>query len=209
MIALYRQGVVIDVGTGDGLFVSLNARQNPGKFFIGIDANASALIKLSEKIHRKPAKGGLANALFVQAAVEDLPCELDGIASEVHVNFPWGSLLRTVAAGDRDSLSNLRRICAPEADLKIFMSFDPERDRTEIERLELPPISEAFMKMVLVPRYQAAGFNVLESAVLSTSEWPELRTSWAQRLRDNDRRSLIYILARASEYKNGQKLKSL
>ncbi len=199
MVAPYRQGVVIDVGTGDGRFVCLNARQNPDKFYMGIDANASALVKLSEKIHRKPAKGGLANALFVQAAVEDLPCELDGIASEVHVNFPWGSLLRAVAAGDRGVLSNLRRICAPEAELKIFMSFDPERDRAEIERLELPSISGAFLKTVLVPRYQAAGFNVLESNGHSTAEWPELRTSWAQRLRDNDRRSLIYILARASE----------
>jgi 16S rRNA (adenine(1408)-N(1))-methyltransferase len=203
LIAPYNQGVVIDVGTGDGLFVSLNARQNSGKFFIGVDANAGALIKLSEKIHRKPAKGGLANALFVQAAVEDLPCELDGIASEVHVNFPWGSLLRTVAAGDNRSLSNVRRICAPEAWLKIFMSFDPERDRTEIERLGLTSITTEFLQTVLKPRYQAAGFEMLEGGVFSRSEWPELRTSWAQRLRDNDRRLLIYILARASEYKNG------
>lgn len=195
--------MVIDIGTGDGRFVSLGARQNPDKFFIGVDANASELVKLSEKIHRKPAKGGLANALFVQTAVEDLPCELDGIASEVHVNFPWGSLLRTVAAGDHDSLSNLRRICAPEAELRIFMSFDPERDRAEIERLDLPSISEAFLETILVPRYQAVGFNVLENGVLSTSEWPELRTSWAQRLRDNGRRSVIYILARASECKGG------
>jgi 16S rRNA (adenine(1408)-N(1))-methyltransferase len=157
------------------------------------------LVKLSEKIHRKPAKGGLANALFVQAAVEDLPRELDGIASEVHMNFPWGSLLRAVATGDRGVLSNLRRICAPEAELKVYMSFDPERDRAEIERLQLPSISEAFLKTVLARRYRAAGFKVLESNVLSAAEWPELRTSWAQRLRDNDRRSLIYILARASE----------
>lgn len=191
--------MVIDVGTGDGLFVSLNARQNPGKFFIGIDANASALVKLSEKIHRKPPKGGLANALFVQAAVEDLPCELNGIASEVHVNFPWGSLLRTAAAGDYGSLNNLRRICAPEAELKIFMSFDAERDRTEIARLRLTPLTAEFLETVLKPRYQAAGFEMLENGVFSASEWPELRTSWAQRLRDNDSRSLIYILARASE----------
>jgi 16S rRNA (adenine(1408)-N(1))-methyltransferase len=203
LIAPYRQGVVIDVGTGDGLFVSLNARQNPEKFFIGIDANAGALVKLSEKIYRKPAKGGLANALFVQAAVEALPHELDGVAGAVHVNFPWGSLLRAVAAGDHSVLSNLRRICAPEAELKIFMSFDSERDRTEIERLVLPSVSEAFLETVLAPRYQEAGFNVVESRMFSTAEWPELRTSWAQRLRDNDRRSLIYILARASECKAG------
>ena len=84
---------MIDIGTGDGFFVSECARQNPRKFYIGIDANTRPLEKISEKIHRKPSKGGLPNVLFLQAAVEDLPSELDGVADEVHVHFPWGSLL--------------------------------------------------------------------------------------------------------------------
>jgi hypothetical protein len=99
------------------------------------------------------AKGGLANVLFVQAAVEDLPPELDGIANEVCVNFPWGSLLRAVAGGDCDGLSNLRRICAPEARLKIFLSLDPERDHTEIERLGLTPLTAEFLETALKARY--------------------------------------------------------
>ena len=73
--------MVIDIGTGDGLFVYQSARQNPKKFYIGVDANPRALEKVSEKVHRKPAKGGLANVLFLQAAVEDLPTELDGVAA--------------------------------------------------------------------------------------------------------------------------------
>jgi 16S rRNA (adenine(1408)-N(1))-methyltransferase len=190
--------VVVDVGTGDGRFVCLSARQNPDQFFIGIDANASALVKLSEKICRKPAKGGLANALFVQAAVEDLPPELNGIANEVYVNFPWGSLLRTVATGEGNGLENLRRICAPRAWLKIFMSLDRERDRAEIERLGLTPITAEFLETALKPRYRAAGFEMLESGVLPGAEWSRLRTSWAQRLRDNAERSVIYIVARAT-----------
>jgi 16S rRNA (adenine(1408)-N(1))-methyltransferase len=36
----------------------------------------------------------------VQAAVEDLPEDLADVADEVHVHFPWGSLLRGVATGD-------------------------------------------------------------------------------------------------------------
>ena len=58
-----------------------------------MDANVSALAKISEKIHRKPA---LSNALYVHATVEELPSELDGVANEVHVHLPWGSLLREV-----------------------------------------------------------------------------------------------------------------
>lgn len=84
----------MDVATGDGLFVYNSARRNPQTLFIGVDANSRPLQKISERIHRKPAKGGLPNVLFLQSAVETLPSELDKTANEVHVNFPWGSLLR-------------------------------------------------------------------------------------------------------------------
>ena len=36
-------GVVVDIGTGDGNFVYQAARENPTKFFIGIDANLRPL----------------------------------------------------------------------------------------------------------------------------------------------------------------------
>ena len=97
--------------------------------------------KLSEKIYRKPAKGGLLNVLLVQAAVENLPEELEGIASEVLVQFPWGSLLRGVAARDAVVMSNLRRACLPNALLQVTLGLDLERDRCEWERLELPAIT--------------------------------------------------------------------
>ena len=58
------EGVVIDIGTGDGLFVYECARANPNKFYIGIDANPRPLEKVSEKIHRNPAKRGLPNVLL-------------------------------------------------------------------------------------------------------------------------------------------------
>src|SRR5262245_40178432 len=93
-------GVIIDLGTGDGSFVYQSARRHPDRFYIGIDAQSSALEKVSEKIHRKPAKGGAPNLLFIQAAAEELPSELDGVADEVHTHFPWGSLLRALALGD-------------------------------------------------------------------------------------------------------------
>jgi len=138
---LTGEGIVIDIGTGDGLFVYQSARENPQKFFIGIDANTRPLEKLSEKVHRNPKKGGLPNLLFLQAAVEDLPEELNGVADEVHVHFPWGSLLRAVYAGDRQVLQNIRRICSRGAALEIVIGLDPERDRTEIERLGLTHLS--------------------------------------------------------------------
>jgi 16S rRNA (adenine(1408)-N(1))-methyltransferase len=192
-------GVIVDLGTGDGRFVYQSARRHPERFYIGVDAQPSALEKLSEKIHRKPAKGGLPNVLFVQAAVEDLPPELDGVADEVHVHFPWGSLLRAVAAGDDVVLRHIRRICAPGAWLEIVIGVDPERDRAELERLGLPPLSADFLRATLVPRYEAAGFEVKEHGLIPASEWPELRTTWAQRLKGGAGRSLCYLIARAAE----------
>ncbi|CAN5262781.1 N/A [soil metagenome] len=192
-------GIVLDIGTGDGRFVYLCARQHPKKFFIGIDANPRPLEKVSEKIHRKPSKGGLPNVLFLQSSVEDLPSELDGVADEVHVHFPWGSLLRAVATGDEAVLQNLRRVCAAGALLEVVIGLDMERDHAEMERLGLETFSAAHVNSVLVPLYEKVGFKVLETGALPASEWSRLQTSWAKRLKGNVNRMLFYIVARAAE----------
>ena len=194
---LTGDGVIVDIGTGDGRFVYQSARENPTKFYIGIDPNVRPLEKISEKIYRKPAKGGAPNALFIQAAIEDLPAELNGVADEIHVHFPWGSLLRAVATGDVAVLRDLRRICAPGALLEVVLGLDPERDQTEIERLGLVPLTLEHIDNILTPKYAAAGFEITERAILPPSEWPEFNTSWAKRLHQNERRRITYLIARA------------
>lgn len=190
---------MIDIGTGDGHFVFQCARQNPRKFYIGIDANARPLEKISEKIHRRPAKGGLPNALFLQAAVEDLPSELDAVADEVHVHFPWGSLLGAVATGDEAVLTNLRRICSADALLEILIGVDPVRDVSELKRLEIPSLSLDYIDSVLAPRYEKSGFAIIERGVLPQSKWASVQTSWARRLKGRTGRSLIYMIGRATD----------
>lgn len=185
------------MGTGDGLLVYKCAQSDPRKFFIGIDANRRPLEKISEKIHRRPAKGGLPNVLFVHAAVEDLPDELGGIASEVLVQFPWGSLLRGVAAGNEVVMRNLRQICVPGARLQITIGLDPERDRHEWERLELPRISADYVNTILELRYRKAGFRIAAVDELSSLERTKFQTSWARRLHSGSGRSFIRIIADA------------
>ena len=191
------EGVIIDIGTGDGRFVYQSARRNPRKFYIGIDPNVRPLEKISEKIYRKPAKGGAPNVLFIQASVEDLPAELDGVADELHVHFPWGSLLRAVATGDVGVLGNLRRICSAGALFEIVLGLDPARDQSEIQRLELPVLSLEHIDHMLAPKYAAAGFEVTERGILPAAEWPEFDTSWAKRLQQNEQRPITYLIARA------------
>jgi SAM-dependent methyltransferase len=191
------EGIVIDIGTGDGLFVYQCALDNPNKFFIGIDANPRPMEKLSEKIHRKPKRGGAINVLFLQAAVESLPPELDGIADEVHVHFPWGSLLKAVATGAEEVLQNLRRICSHGGLLEIMIGLDPEKDKFEMERLGVKRLSPDYLESVLLPLYEAAGFEVLEAGPLKKTEWPAIASSWAKRLQQNSARELVIIIARA------------
>jgi 16S rRNA (adenine(1408)-N(1))-methyltransferase len=195
---LTGEGVVIDIGTGDGLFVYQSARLNPRKFYIGVDASARPLEKISEKIHRRPQRGGLPNAMFVQAAVESLPEELNGVADEVHIHFPWGSLLGAVACGNGAVLASLRRICAPGALMEIVIGLDPERDRTEMLRLGLEPLSVEYIDSVLVPRYREAGFDVIDRGVLSRDQWTCLESSWARRLSISSGRAVTYLAARAA-----------
>ena len=191
------EGVIIDIGTGDGRYVYQSARRNPNKFYIGIDPNTRPLEKISEKIHRKPAKGGAPNVLFIQSAIEDLPEELNGVANEVHVHFPWGSLLRAVATGERALLQNVRRICAEDALLEVVIGIDPVRDKSELERLGVQPLTLETIDTVLGPNYAAAGFEIIERGIIAPSEWPTLETSWAKRLQGNEQRPITYLISRA------------
>ena len=188
---------MIDIGTGDGRFVSRSAARNTDKFFIGIDANVKPLEKPSMKATRNPAKGGLPNVLFVRAAIEDLPEEFDGVADEIHIHFPWGSLLAGVLRGDEHTLSCLRRMGAPDCVLEIISGVDPERDETEVERLGLPSVNADYLLRILVPAYRRAGFDPVEIRELTRKEWSEIETTWARRLRGDDRQvySLVFRLA--------------
>lgn len=191
------EGVIVDIGTGDGRFVSALARLNPNKFFIGIDANTKPLEKISIKATRKPNKGGLPNVLFIQAAVENLSEELNVTADEIHIHFPWGSLLRAVVLGDEAVIASLRRICAPECLLEIIIGIDPTRDKSEIERLQLPVLTADYLENILLPKYQSAGFKVLESGTLDSSEWSKIETSWAKKLQGNEGRKVTYLMFQA------------
>lgn len=189
----------MDIGTGDGRFVYQCARENPERFYIGIDANPKPLEKVSMKATRKPAKGGAPNILFIQAPVEDLPNELDQVADEIHIHFPWGSLLRAVATGEPDVLHALRRILVDGGLLEVVIGVDADRDRTEVERLGLPNISLDYLTSVLEPRYAASRLAITEKGKLAASEWPHLQSSWARRLSGNDRREVVYFIAEAQK----------
>jgi 16S rRNA (adenine(1408)-N(1))-methyltransferase len=174
-----------------------SAVRQPEKFFIGIDANVRPLARISEKIYRRPEKGGAPNVLFLQAAIEELPDELDGIASEMHIQFPWGSLLRGVALEEQQVLKGLRRLCRDNALLEVIIGVDAERDQSELRRLGLPELSGEYLENKLAPAYEADGFRVNDFGILSASQWPEIESTWAKKLRQSPSRMLVYLRATA------------
>ena len=98
--------VLVDIGTGDGRYVLHAARADPSCFAIGVDACREQLRVASRTAPR--------NALFVIAEARALPCELCGLATQVTVNFPWGSLLGGLLDGDAGLLVGLAAIARPD-----------------------------------------------------------------------------------------------
>ena len=185
--------------------MSALAKAHPDKLIIGIDANPKALEKLSIKITRKPAKGGLPNAMFVQAAVESLPEELEGIGDEVFINFPWGSLLGAVANGDRSILRALYRLLKSRGTLKITIGTDPTRDRAELERLRIPELDLPYLDCSLSAAYSNVGFKMTGCHELTEGEWSAIETSWAGRLCGNDARRVYQMIFCREDRDDGER----
>jgi len=97
--------VVVDVGTGDGRWLYRLARARPERLRIGVDATLDAARQVARRARRHPERGGAPNLTFVRAGAEGLPGSLAGLAAEVHVQYPWGSLLTAVAGRDVNTLA--------------------------------------------------------------------------------------------------------
>ena len=171
----------LDLGTGNGVFVYDAARRHPDVLVIGVDTNRENLREYSAKARRKPARGGLANALYVIGAVERLPSELDGVAAHVFVNFPWGTLLRGLVTPDPALLAGIRRVARTDARLSILLNFTLFADEALVETLALPVVTAEYVERVLAPAYAAAGIIIAEVKVLGRQSVP-YRTEWGQRL---------------------------
>jgi hypothetical protein len=112
-LAGYNQ-IRLDLGTGDGRFVRSMAEKHKDQFFIGVDACRENL--------RANSLRKLPNAIFVIASAQALPLELNGLASHVSINFPWGSLLESLLNNDACLLSGLMAISRPCAEMDIHLN---------------------------------------------------------------------------------------
>jgi len=187
--------VVVDVGTGDGRFVYRSAREHPDALWVGVDPVAEAMRESSSKSRRKPAKGGAPNALFVVASIEQLPSELFGVADEITVNYPWGSLLAAVATPVPESLAALVSLGKPGACLRVLLNYSVFEDEDYMTRLGLPPFNEAAVEARLAPALAAVGMSVTHHELRDGPVGEH--TSWERRLVAGSRRRTLVIEGKA------------
>jgi 16S rRNA (adenine(1408)-N(1))-methyltransferase len=152
---------------------------------IGVDADVASMREASR---RAAARGGEPNALFVAAAVEALPAELDGVADEVRIHFPWGSLLHGLTHGDDDVLGPVGRLCAPGAELFALWSVT-SRDAPSRESALRDPWE-------LVSAFRRHGLELTHARPATAEEIDAAESSWAKRLGAPHSRLVTLLRAR-------------
>jgi 16S rRNA (adenine(1408)-N(1))-methyltransferase len=118
----------------------------------------------------------LGGALFVVAAAEALPSELDGLVDELRLHFPWGSLLRGLLDADQRVLSGMARLMRPGAVATTLLSVTA-RDAS----LGLPPLC-ADTALALAAAYAARALALVEWRLATASEVAAAHSTWAKRL---------------------------
>ena len=157
--------ISLDLGTGDGRFVCKSAEQNRDKFFIGVDS-------CRENLHVNSRKG-LPNTLFVIATAQALPCELNGLAAHISINFPWGSLLESLLNADACLMRGLASVTRPFARMDLHLNadalaaagWDLESGADRIEHV-----------------LNGAGWRTKSRSCLNDRDLRTIPTTWAKRL---------------------------
>lgn len=173
----YRR-LLLDVGTGDGKHVLVEARRRPDTLVVGLDAIPDGMRRTAARAAAKPARGGVSNALFVWAAVERLPSELTCV-DELHCLMPWGSLLRALVQPEAAVLESLTAACRPGASFLVTLNLHAWRPSVlEVGGTPEPQPGDER----LTAAYARAGWRLAEGDYLSADGIAELGTSWTRRL---------------------------
>ena len=175
-------GIIVDIGTGDGTFTYQVAKDNPDRFVIGVDPNQKGLEKTSNRIYKKEQRGGLKNALYVLANVENLPDELTGIANQVFINFPWSGLLKGLVLGEKKTWESICKICQPGAIIDIVLGYDISYEEKKAGVLGLPAISLDYLKTELAPKLINYGFDLVEIREINNDVLKDYPSAWAKKL---------------------------
>lgn len=168
--------MTIDVGTGDGRAVLAVAAADPRNLAIGLDANAAAMADASRRAAKLLRKGGTPNAAFILAAAEAPPIELAGIASQVSVLFPWGSLLRGCLGANPAVAAGVAGLLAPDGSLELLLAPSPK------DGLDGLPTEPARVVDAAASTFAEFGLVLVEGRLAAPDEILASGSTWARRL---------------------------
>ncbi|MDE3097668.1 MAG: class I SAM-dependent methyltransferase, partial [Chloroflexota bacterium] len=169
LIAPY-EGVTVDVGTGDGAFAYRYARAHPRRLVIGLDPVRENMREYSARAARKPERGGLPNVLYAIASIEQVPAELYGIADELYVNLPWGSLMRGIILGEATVLGGLASLGREGAVLRAVVNTRIFDDPVPIDARDLPEPTPEYVRATLAPLYARRGLRIEQARLFDADE---------------------------------------
>jgi 16S rRNA (adenine(1408)-N(1))-methyltransferase len=157
------------------------ARQEPDTLVLGVDANAAALAESSRRAARSTRRGGLPNAAFIVAGAERPPPELVGIADELTITLPWGSLLAGALAIDPAAAAGIASFMAIDGRVRILVSIV---DNDQLNRASLGAHDAA----TLAQRWARHRLRLVTFRPATDAEVDASRSSWARRLAAGRRR---------------------
>ena len=157
--------ITLDLGTGDGHYVRTLAEEHPDWFVIGVDSCRENL--------REHSQAKLQNMLFVIASAQELPKELNGLISQITINFPWGSLLESLLTDDSRLMNGLESISrsTTSVDLRLNGGALAEAETT------LETGADKIYNNLL-----QAGWQINAPTLMNASALRTFPTTWAKRL---------------------------
>jgi 16S rRNA (adenine(1408)-N(1))-methyltransferase len=152
------------------------AESEPGSLVIGMDANAASMAETSRRAARPPAKGGRPNLLFVVAAAETPPPELIGLADEVRILFPWGSLLRGVLGSDEQVARGIARLARSGGRVSATVSVTTRDGLGELAVLDADGLAG------IAAAARRADLRLTGTRQLDADDVRATRSTWGRRL---------------------------
>ena len=107
---------------------------------------------------------------------------MHGVATELAVHFPWGSLLRGVLGTDDAALAGMARLLAPGATGTVLVSVMP---RDGVPGIPVPARLAAI--------YAGHRLRLVEARAATQVEVAASRSSWARRLRAGRERPVTLL----------------
>jgi 16S rRNA (adenine(1408)-N(1))-methyltransferase len=142
---------------------------------------------------KKPEKGGVKNALFVVSSIEQVPEELNNIATHLYVNLPWGSLLEGVVKGKEEVLSKIAFVSRKDAFLSIITTYSVYYEESEIIKRGLPKLSYDYFIKELSKEYEKYGINIKGVSLIKCEDLKGFNSQWAKKLAFGKEREIFKI----------------